>query len=219
MASQSMEILMFDVQPSIINETQSLLANKKWKDALSTLTQQDGVRTAYWGQTIESQDKVYLLIDWISVQHCIKFQQSTAFNTFLMNLNPIILGSPRSIHVPIAPQMHLPIFHDGLTEIAIFSSYNSSFIETFDKFSSVIKNSPGCTGIVKDIARNEISGEVDEIRGSEQLYVAMIGWLDLETHRMAMESKGFKESVPSVEACVQEIVVYHIKMVREGLEA
>lgn len=62
MASQSMEILIFDVQPSIINETQSLLANKKWKDALSTLTQQNGIRTAYWGQTIESQDKVYLLI-------------------------------------------------------------------------------------------------------------------------------------------------------------
>ncbi|KAL6693503.1 hypothetical protein J3F84DRAFT_401396 [Trichoderma pleuroticola] len=213
MASQNMEIIMFDVQPSIMKETQSLLTNRKWNNALSTLTQQDGVRTAYWGQTIESQGKVYLLIDWISTQHCIKFKQSTVFNSFLTNLDPIILGSPRSIHVPIAPQMHLPIFHDGLTEIAIFSSYNSSFIETFDNFSSIIKSSPGCTGIVKDIARNEISREVDEIGGSEQLYVAMIGWVDLGVHRIAMESKGFKETVPSVEACVQGIMVYHVKMI------
>lgn len=62
MASQSMEIFMFDVQPRIIKETQSLLTNSEWNDALSTLKQQDGVRTAYWGQTVESQDKVYLLI-------------------------------------------------------------------------------------------------------------------------------------------------------------
>ncbi|KAK0756295.1 hypothetical protein N5P37_011210 [Trichoderma harzianum] len=213
MASQSMEIIMFDVQPKVIKETQSLLTNSEWDDALSTLKKQDGVRTAYWGQTIESQDKVYLLIDWISAQQCIKFKQSQSFKSFLTNLDLIILGSPRSIHVPIAPQMCLPIFRDGLTEIAIFSSYNSSFIETFDNFSSIIKNSPGCTGIMKDIARSEISGEMGEIEGSEQLYVAMIGWLDLEAHRIAMESKGFKDNVPSVEACVQEIIVYHIKMI------
>lgn len=53
---------MFDVQPKVIKETQSLLTNSEWDDALSTLKEQDGVRTAYWGQTIESQDKVYLLI-------------------------------------------------------------------------------------------------------------------------------------------------------------
>lgn len=53
---------MFDVQPRIIKETQSLLTNSEWNDALSILKQQDGVRTVYWGQTVESQDKVYLLI-------------------------------------------------------------------------------------------------------------------------------------------------------------
>lgn len=62
MASQIMEIIIFSVQPIIINEAQSLLTNSKWNDALSTLTQQNGARTAYWGQTIESQEKVYLLI-------------------------------------------------------------------------------------------------------------------------------------------------------------
>lgn len=66
---------------------------------------------------------------------------------------------------------------------------------------------------MKDIARSEISREVGGIGGSEQLYVAMIGWLDLGAHRIAMGSKGFKDNVPSVEACVQEIVVYHIKMI------
>ncbi|QYT03500.1 hypothetical protein H0G86_010450 [Trichoderma simmonsii] len=213
MASQSMEIFMFDVQPRIIKETQSLLTNSEWNDALSTLKQQDGVRTAYWGQTVESQDKVYLLIDWISAQHCVKFKQSQSFKSFLANLYLIILGNVRSIYVPIDPQMCLPIFHDGLTEIAIFSSYNSSFIETFDSFSSVIESSPGCTGIVKDIARSEISREVGGNGGSERLYVAMIGWLNLGAHRIAMESKGFKDNVPSVEACVQDIIVYHVKMI------
>ncbi|KAL7941908.1 hypothetical protein V8C42DRAFT_360595 [Trichoderma barbatum] len=210
MASQIMEIIIFDVQPIIMIEVQSLLTNAKWNNALSTLTQQNGMRTAYWGQTIESQDKVYLLIDWISTQHCVKFKQSTAFTTFRTNLDVIILGAPRSIYVPIAPQMYPPIFHDGLTEIAIFSSYNSSFVDTFDRFSYVIKASYGCTGIAKDIASNEILEAVGET--GEHLYVAMIGWLDLATHRIAMDSKAFKEHVPSVEGCVQVITVFHVKM-------
>lgn len=116
------------------------------------------------------------------------------------------------LYVPIAPQMYPQIFDNVLTEIAIFSSYNSSFIDTFDSFSSVIKKSQGCTGVAKDIATNEIPGDVIE-GGSEQLYVAMIGWLDLATHRTAMDSVAFKENVPSVEACVQVITVYHIKLV------
>jgi hypothetical protein len=62
MAPQTMEIIFFTLQPSTIDEGQSLLANTSWNNALSTLTQQSGVRTAYWGQTNESQDKVYLLI-------------------------------------------------------------------------------------------------------------------------------------------------------------
>lgn len=62
MASQIMEIVIFDVQPMFTNETHPLLTNSKWNDVLSALPQQDGVRTVCWGQTIESQDKVYLLI-------------------------------------------------------------------------------------------------------------------------------------------------------------
>lgn len=152
-------------------------------------------------------------VDWISTQHCVKFKQSTAFTAFRTNLDLIILGAPRSIYVPIAQQMYPQIFHNVLTEIAIFSSYNSNFIDTFDNFSAVIKKTQGCTGIAKDIATNEISGDVGEAGGGERLYVAMIGWLDLATHRIAMKSEAFKENVPSVEACVQVITVYHIKMV------
>ncbi|KAM0262601.1 hypothetical protein ACHAQJ_001646 [Trichoderma viride] len=62
MASQVMEIVVFNVQPIVMHEAPSLFADSRWNDALSTLTQQNGVRMAYWGQTIESQDKVYLLI-------------------------------------------------------------------------------------------------------------------------------------------------------------
>lgn len=62
MASQITEIIIFNMQPIVINEANSLLAHGKWNDTLSTLTQQDGVRTVYWGQTIESQGKVYLLL-------------------------------------------------------------------------------------------------------------------------------------------------------------
>lgn len=108
--------------------------------------------------------------------------------------------------------MYPQIFDNVLTEIAIFSSYNSDFIDTFDSFSSVIKRTHGCTGVAKDIATNDILGDVGE-GGSEKLYVAMIGWLDLATHCEAMESEVFKENVPSVEACVQVITVYHIKIV------
>lgn len=62
MASQIMEIIIFDVQPIITNEAHLLFTNSEWNDTLSTLTQQNGVRAVHWGQTIESQDKVYLLI-------------------------------------------------------------------------------------------------------------------------------------------------------------
>jgi hypothetical protein len=116
------------------------------------------------------------------------------------------------IYVPIVPQMYPQIFNNALTEIAIFSSYNSSFIDTFDTFSSVIKKAQGCTGVAKDIGTNEIAGDVRE-GGGEKLYVAMIGWLDLATHRTAMESVAFKENVPSVEACFKVITVYHVKLV------
>lgn len=116
------------------------------------------------------------------------------------------------IYVPIAPQMYPQIFNNVLTEIAIFSSYNASFIDTFDNFSSVIKKAQGCTGVAKDIGINEIPGDVREGE-SEKLYVALIGWLDLATHRTAMESVAFKDNVPSVEACVQLITVYHVKLV------
>ncbi|KAL7930659.1 hypothetical protein V8C35DRAFT_311892 [Trichoderma chlorosporum] len=213
MANQITEIIIFDTQPSIINEAQSLLANGKWNDVLSTLTQQTGVRTVYWGQTVESPIKVYLLIDWISSQHYARFKQSTAFTAFQTNLDLITSSSARSIYVPIAPLMHPRIFQDGVTEIAIFSSYSSSFIDTFDSFSTVIEASHGCTGIVKDIATSEISQKAGEAGESEQLYVAMIGWLDLGTHEAAMESEGFKKHVPYIEACVKEITVYHVNMV------
>ncbi|UKZ64022.1 uncharacterized protein TrAtP1_005244 [Trichoderma atroviride] len=212
MASQIMEIIIFDVQPIITINPHSLLTNSVWNDTLPTLKQQNGVRAVHWGQTIESQNKVYLLIDWIATQHCVKFEQSTGFAAFQMNLDLIALGAPRMLYAPIAPQMYPQIFNNVLTEIAIFSSYNSSFIDTFDGFSSVIKRSQGCTGVAKDIATNEIPGDVGE-GGSEKLYVAMIGWLDLATHRTAMDSVAFKENVPSVEACVQVITVYHIKLV------
>lgn len=151
--------------------------------------------------------------DWISTQHCVRFKQSTAFTAFQTNLDLIIFGAPKSIYVSIAPQMYPEIFHNALTEIAIFSSYNSSFIDTFGSFSSVIKKTQGCTGITTDIATNKVSGVVGETDGGEKLYVAMIGWLDLATHRIAMESDAFKENVPSVEACVQGVTVYHVKMV------
>lgn len=151
--------------------------------------------------------------DWISTQHCVNFKQSTAFITFQTNLDLIILGAPRSIYVPIAPHMYPRIFHDGVIEIAIFSSYNSSFIDTFAKFSSIIKDAQGCTGIAKDTATNEILGEIGETGGSEQLYVALIGWLDVATHLIAMETKAFKENVPLIEECFQAITVCHIKKV------
>ena len=52
----------FTLQPRIISEGKLFLTNTDWNKALSTLAQQDGVRNVFWGQTIESQDKVYLLI-------------------------------------------------------------------------------------------------------------------------------------------------------------
>ncbi|EHK16322.1 uncharacterized protein TRIVIDRAFT_228239 [Trichoderma virens Gv29-8] len=213
MASQIMEIIIFSVQPIIISEGQSLLANDKWNNALSTLTQQNGVRTAYWGQTIEAQDKVYLFIDWISKQHCVDFKQSTAFATLQTNIDNITPGTPQSIYVPIAPHMYPRIFHDGVIEIAIFSSYNSSFIDTFARFSSIIVDTQGCTGIAKDIATNEILVDIEETGGSEELYVALIGWLDVATHRIAMETDAFKQNVPLIEECSRVITVYHIKIV------
>jgi hypothetical protein len=62
MASQIMEIIIFDAQPTITNTPHSLLTNSTWNKALSTLKQQNGVRAVHWGQTIESQNTVYLLI-------------------------------------------------------------------------------------------------------------------------------------------------------------
>lgn len=62
MASQIMEIIIFDAQPTITNNPNSLLTSSVWNDALFTLKQQNGVRAVHWGQTIESQNKVYLLI-------------------------------------------------------------------------------------------------------------------------------------------------------------
>jgi hypothetical protein len=151
--------------------------------------------------------------DWISTQHCLKFEQSAMFTSFRTNLDLISLSAPRSIYVPIAPHAYSQIFQDGVTEVAIFSSYTSSFEDIFDSFSSIIKNSQGCTGVAKNIATNEISVEVGASRRNEQLYVALIGWLDIATHRIAMESKAFKDNVPLIESSVQEITVYHIKLV------
>jgi hypothetical protein len=151
--------------------------------------------------------------DWISTQHCLKFMQSAQFTTFRTNLDFIVSGAPRSLYVPIASHKHPQIFHAGATEIAIFSSYAATFIDKFANFSFIIECAQGCTGIVKAIATNEMSDGGKEIGRSEQFYVAIIGWLDVEAHRTAMETKSFEENVPLIEDCVQDITVYHVKLV------
>jgi len=79
-------------------------------------------------------------------------------------------------------------------------------------FSSTIEHADGCTGIARAFATNGVKDGENEHNGTEDLYIAVIGWTDLGAHQRAMETKAFTENVPLIEDSAKDITMYHVKL-------
>ncbi|EXJ75360.1 uncharacterized protein A1O5_02056 [Cladophialophora psammophila CBS 110553] len=177
--------------------------------ALSVASKRPGFQRAFWGQHVESTDKVDLWIDWDSLEYCIAYTKSQECEQGRAALQPILNGAPSVLHAQFASRADEIVATSPVMEVAYFFSAQPAIEKGFEKVSSVLAKSTGFRASSSGLTIEDIG----ENPGDEKhkAFVALIGWDSVEAHMQAIQTKEAVDSAPHLTNHFGTVQMHHTR--------
>ncbi|KAH6975198.1 hypothetical protein BKA56DRAFT_618715 [Ilyonectria sp. MPI-CAGE-AT-0026] len=207
-------------------------AGKALANALDTVMKQPGAQRVYTGLEIEDPSRLWLFLDWESVDHHLDYRKSELHGPVIESLKPHCdFGKSINKHVAVNPfptEDVLDKTRSPVTEVllAYFPSDYSDDSRAvakrrLEEFAGRgLKNSPDWRGISYGWSvENDVPVRGDE-SNSGALLVAFIGWPSLEAHQKFRETEAFKDNIGLLREIpgLTKLSAFHVSCVSQAAE-
>ncbi|CAG7558870.1 unnamed protein product [Fusarium equiseti] len=190
-----------------VNFSDESAAGKVYQNVIETVLRQPGARRVYHGFEVEDPSRLWLFLDWDTLDDHLNYPKSADHGPIIESLKPLV-SFEKSInkHVtlnPFPPEDVLDSARSPVTEVLVaffpgdYSiSSRAAATRRLEQFAAqALKASPDWRGISYGWSvENDVPVRGDESKTGCML-VAFIGWPSLEAHQKFRETDDFKENI------------------------
>ncbi|KAL4732722.1 hypothetical protein ACLX1H_001741 [Fusarium chlamydosporum] len=190
-----------------VNMFDDSAAAKTCQNVIETALKQPGARRVYTGTEVEDPSRLWLFLDWDTLEDHENYPKSADHGPIIESLKPLV-SFEKSInkHVtlnPFPPEDVLDRARSPVTEVLVAffpSDYSvasrAAATRRLEQFAGqALKASPDWRGISYGWSvENDVPIRGDESNSGSML-VAFIGWPSLEAHQKFRETDDFKQNI------------------------